>query len=94
VPDDPVEQPATRSIGEAVVRYSLLRLVLFLVVFLPALALIGDLLLAMGAGVLGSALLGVPLLARYRRELNEAAAVRAERRLAEQLQRRARLDGG
>ena len=88
------QQPTSRqlSVGEAVARYSALRLLLFFVVFLPVLALLGDALIALGAGVLGSALLAIPLLGGPRRQLSAAVAARAQARQERQRQGRARLD--
>lgn len=80
------------SVWRAVARYTALRLLLFLAVYLAARLFIDEPVLALGAGVLGSAILSVSLLAKQRSELNRATAARAERRKAEREQRRARLD--
>jgi hypothetical protein len=75
--------PAGRrpSVGRAVAVYTGMRLVLFLVAFLLASLLIDELLLAFAAGFLASAVLSIPLLAPYRRAVNEATAARAARRV-------------
>ena len=85
---EPDQAPAPPSVGRAVAVYTGLRVLLFLIVALLALAVVRDPLLAVGIGVLGSALLAIPLLKPYRADLNAAAAARAERRQAS----RARLD--
>jgi hypothetical protein len=87
-PGAPGAPQEPRSVGRAVAVYSGLRLLLFLVVFLLALVVVQETLLALGLGVLGSALLSIPLLKPYRADLNAATAARVERRSAA----RARLD--
>jgi hypothetical protein len=68
------------SVGRALARYTISRLLVFAVVYVVARLIIGDALLALAAAVLGSAVLSIPLLADQRRALNEASAARGERR--------------
>jgi hypothetical protein len=80
-------------VGPALLRYTALRLLVFLLVLLLVRLFVDEPLLALGVAVLGSGLLSVPLLRRFRSDLNEATAARAERRRLVQQERRSRLDG-
>ena len=86
---DPQQQPVP-GVGRAVAVYTALRLLLFGIVFLLALLVVPETLIALGLGVLGSAVLSIPLLKHQRAELTAATAARVERRQAA----RARLDEG
>ena len=74
--------------------YTALRMLLFLAVLLLVRRFVEEPLVALGVAVLGSALLSVPLLRRFRHDLTVATAARAERRRAAAEARRARLDEG
>lgn len=82
----------TRSTGRAFALYTTLRLLLFLAVYLVLQVFLQPALLAVGAAVLISALLAVPLLKPWRHDLTAATSARLERKQAEREQRRARLD--
>lgn len=83
-----------RGVAPALLVYTALRVLLFLAVLLLVRPFVEEPLVALGVAVLGSALLSVPLLRRFRRALTVATAARAERRRAEAEARRARLDEG
>lgn len=94
---EPAERPAAdarpvRPVGRALALYTTLRLLLFLSVFLLLQLVLQPALLALGAAVLVSALLSIPLLRPWRADLALATAARAERRGAERARARARLD--
>ncbi len=82
------------GVGRALAHYTALRFLLFVAVYLVARLVVDEPLLAVGAGVLGSAVLSIPLLGGPRQRLNAATAARAEQRAAERAARRARLDEG
>lgn len=71
-----------RSVGRSLAVYTGLRLLLFAIVWLVAQLVIEDTVLSLGAAVLVSAVLSIPMLKSYRAELNEATLARAERRRA------------
>ena len=87
----PAERPV-RSVGRAFALYTTLRVLLFLSVYLVLQAFLSPALLALGAAVLISAVLSLPLLAPWRTDLARATAARVERKQAEKTARRARLD--
>ncbi len=70
------------SVGRALAVYTGLRLMLFAIVFLLVQLFVEDTVLALGAAVLGSAVLSIPMLKSYRAELNAATLARTERRRA------------
>jgi hypothetical protein len=70
------------SVGRAVARYTALRFLLFVAAFLLVRVFIEEPVLALGAAVILSAIVSIPLLAPYRHRLNAATAARAERRRA------------
>lgn len=92
--DAPQAARPVRGVGRAFALYTTLRLLLFLSVFLVLQAFLRPALLALGAAVLLSALLSLPLLKPWRDDLARATQARVERRLAERSARRARLDEG
>ena len=69
--DRPVRSPL-----RAFFLFTTLRLLLFLVVFAVVQLVVDDTLLAVGIGVIVSAVLGVPLLRPYREDLNRALAAK------------------
>ena len=81
-----------RPVGRALLLYTTLRLLLFLSVFLLLQLVLEPALLAVGAAVLGSALLSIPLLRPWREDLARATAARARSRVDAKASRRARLD--
>ena len=81
-----------RSAGRAFALYTTLRVLLFLSVYLVLQAFVEPALLALGAVVLLSAVLSLPLLRPWREDLARATAGRARRKQAERAARRARLD--
>ena len=83
---------STPRVGPALLRYTVGRLLLFLLVLVLVQLVVEERLLALGLAVLVSALLSVPLLRRPRAQLNEATAARAEQRRQQRAERRARLD--
>lgn len=92
--EQPENQAApARPLGRALALYTTLRLLLFLSVFLLLQLVLEPALLALGAAVLASALLSVPLLRPWREDLARATAARAERRRAERARLRERLNG-
>lgn len=90
--DAPSSPRPVRSVGRAFALYTTLRLLLFLVLFLVLQAFLSPTLLAVGAAVLLSAVVSIPLLAPWRHDLARATQARVERRQAERAARRARLD--
>jgi hypothetical protein len=93
---DPAQQPEgatpARPVGRALALYTTLRVLLFLSVFALLQLVLEPALLALGAAVLASALLSIPLLRPWREDLARATAARAEQRRAQRVQDRARLD--
>jgi hypothetical protein len=83
-----------RPVGRAVALYTSLRILLFLVVFLLLQLVMTEPLLALGAAVLISAALSIPLLRPWREDLARSSAAKAERRRLAQAEQRARLDEG
>jgi hypothetical protein len=95
VEQDPAQAPGARpvrSAGRAFALYTTLRLLMFLSVYLVLQLFLEPTLLAVGAAVLLSAVLSIPLLAPWRHDLTRATAARVERKQAERAARRARLD--
>lgn len=92
-PADVPPQRPLRTPGRALALYTTLRVLLFLAVYLVLQAFLQPALLAMGAAVLLSALLSIPLLRPWRDDLARATEARVERRQAAKADRRARLDG-
>jgi hypothetical protein len=90
-PEQPAGRPV-RSTGRAFALYTTLRLLLFLSVFLLLQVVLEPPLLAVGAAVLLSALLSIPLLRPWREDLARASAAGVERRRAARAAQRARLD--
>lgn len=91
-----MEPPATSSTprpGRAFAVYSALRLVLLLVSVALLFAIGLDGLVALGGGVLLSAVLSLVLLRRQRDAFTAASLARSEQRKAEKADRRARLEG-
>ncbi len=91
-----METPAAPSPprpGRAFAVYSALRLVLLLVSVALLFAIGLDGLVALGGGVLLSAVLSLVLLRRQRDAFTAASLARAEQRRAEKADRRARLQG-
>lgn len=89
----PSDRPI-RPVGRAVALYTTLRLLLFFAVFLLLQLVMSEPLLALGAAVLISAALSIPLLRPWREDLARASAAKAERRRLAQAEQRARLDEG
>ncbi len=79
--------------GRAFAVYSALRLALLLVCVAVLLAIGLDGLVAVGGGVLLSAVLSLVLLRRQRDAFTAASVARAQQRKADRANRRARLDG-
>lgn len=88
VPSGRRKGPATA--GRAFLVYTAYRLLLFAVVFALLVSFL-DLLLALGAAVLLSAVLSVSLLRRQREDLTRLVAARAENRRVEKAELRSRL---
>jgi Flp pilus assembly protein TadB len=77
------DRPAAETgsgVGRAVARYTAMRFLLFVVCFLVARLLIDELVLALGAAVLASAVLSIPLLRDQRQQVSAATAARAAQR--------------
>jgi hypothetical protein len=91
-PADRRSQRPIRPVGRAVALYTTLRLLLFFGVFVVLQFVMTEPLLALGAAVLISAALSIPLLRPWREDLALASAARAERRRVAQAEQRARLD--
>ena len=72
----PADDRPVRSPLRAFALFTTLRLLLFFVVFAVARFFVDDVLLAVGVGILVSAVLGVPLLRPYREDLTRALAAR------------------
>lgn len=72
-----------RAVARALVRFAGLRVLLFLVALVLARLVVRDVVLSLALAFLISAVLGVPLLRRYRQELATATAARAARRRSE-----------
>ena len=83
-----------RPVGRALALYTTLRVLLFLSVFLLLQVFLQPPLLAVGAAVLVSAVLSLPLLRPWREDLARATAARAEQRRQDRAAQRARLDEG
>lgn len=90
-PADAPQRPV-RTVGRAFALYTTLRLLLFLVLYLVLQAFLSPPLLAIGAAVLLSAVVSIPLLAPWRSDLTRATQARVERRQADRARQRARLD--
>jgi hypothetical protein len=91
--DAPGARPV-RSTGRAFALYTTLRLLMFLSVYLVLQFFLEPALLAVGAAVLVSALLSIPLLAPWRHDLTRATQARVERKAEQRAARRARLEEG
>jgi hypothetical protein len=87
----PSDRPV-RTVGRAVALYTTLRVLLFGAVFLLLQLVMPEPLLALGAAVLISAALSVPLLRPWREDLARASAAKAERRRTARAEQRGRLD--
>lgn len=85
--------PSPPRPGRAFAVYSALRLALLLVCMAVLLAIGLDGLVAVGGGVLLSAVLSLVLLRRQRDDFTAASVARTQQRRAERADRRARLDG-
>jgi hypothetical protein len=81
-----------RPVGRALALYTTLRLLLFLSVFLLLQFVVQPPLLAVGAAVLVSAIVSIPLLRPWREDLARATAARARSRVDAKAAQRARLD--
>ena len=81
-----------RSVGRSLALYTTLRLLLFLSVFLLLQLVLQPPLLAVGAAVLLSALVSIPLLRPWREDVARATAARARSRVDAKAAQRARLD--
>jgi hypothetical protein len=92
--DAPQQERPLRSAGRAFALYTTLRLLLFLAAYLLLQVFVEPALLAVGAAVLLSAVLSIPLLKPWRDDLTRATQARVERRRDERARRRARLDEG
>jgi hypothetical protein len=88
----PQQARPVRSTGRAFALYTTLRLLLFLSVYVVLQVFVQPPLLALGAAVLVSALVSIPLLRPWRTDLTRATQAGAERKAAERVARRARLD--
>jgi len=92
--DAPQQERPLRSAGRAFALYTTLRLLLVLAAYLLLQFFVEPALLAVGAAVLLSAVLSIPLLKPWRDDLTRATQARVERRRDERARRRARLDEG
>lgn len=92
--DAPGQGRPARSVGRAFALYTTLRLLLFLAIYLLLQVFLQPALLALGAAVLLSAVVGIPLLEPWRADLTRATQLRVEGRQADRARRRARLDEG
>lgn len=81
-----------RPAGRAFALYTTLRLLLFFSVYLLLQLFLEPALLALGAAVLVSAVLSIPLLRPWRQDLARATQARVERRQHDRAANRARLD--